>query len=206
MKKITKKCLFCKNIFLALNSEVVRGGGKFCNKTCYHKSRVGKQMGSEQKEKIRQSNIKTKSKSKIPSKKRFLNFIVKDNNGCWVWVGARSHNGYGLFQERTRKQTRAHRFSYKTFNGKIPEGLTIDHLCRNRLCVNPEHLEAVTLKENLLRGNGFIGKNHRKTHCKRGHNITKEENFYMSKTGGRQCKECTRLRYLESQMMRTLTK
>lgn len=109
---------------------------------------------------------------------------------CWPWLAGRTPEGYGRvlwFQ----KQVYAHRLSYELTRGVIPPGLVIDHLCRNTTCVNPDHLEAVTQRENTLRGNGIGGVNAAKTHCPKGHEYT-PENTYMGRYGGRSCRACKR--------------
>lgn len=113
-------------------------------------------------------------------------FIVAPS-GCWEWQGWTSLDGYGELQIN-KKSLRAHRLFYETHKGKIPKGLVIDHLCRNRACVNPEHMEPVTIKENTLRGFGSPAQNKRKTHCKHGHAFTEENTYKIH--GGRFCKTC----------------
>lgn len=123
-------------------------------------------------------------------------YKINTVSGCWEWQhGIRGSLGYGAFWFNG-KQHNAHRFSYEIFKGKIPENLVIDHLCKNPKCVNPNHLEVVTTKENLLRGNTFQAKNAKKTHCPRGHEYNKE-NTYISKRGYRQCKKCNALKSLK---------
>lgn len=127
-----------------------------------------------------------------PALQRFWAKISKDGhafNGvvCWEWLGKVNKAGYGCFSPK-RDSVIAHRWSYEQFVGPIPEGLTIDHLCRNRRCVNPAHLEAVTARVNILRGEGIAGDNARKTHCKRGHLL---EGWNLLKVpGGRACHQC----------------
>lgn len=110
---------------------------------------------------------------------------------CWLWTGAQAYNGYGFF--RAGPLVRAHRFAYEFFVGPIPEGLQIDHLCRVRNCVNPDHLEPVTGQENHRRGNS--GKLEReRTHCPQGHPYD-EANTRWWRGRNRHCRACDRERH-----------
>ena len=113
---------------------------------------------------------------------------VDKSQDCWTWLGSLFKTGYGQFWNG-EKVVRAHRYSYELLKGEIPKGLQLDHLCRNRYCVNPKHLEPVTNRENVLRGNGICGNNARKTHCKNGH-LFNEENTINLKGNRRQCRIC----------------
>lgn len=116
-------------------------------------------------------------------------YIPEPNIGCWLWTSSINENGYGRFTLfAPRRTVSAHRFAYEYYRGTIGDSLTIDHLCRTRSCVNPNHLEAVTMKENIHRGFGHCGNNARKTHCLNGHEL-KDPNLYYFK-GGRICKAC----------------
>lgn len=121
---------------------------------------------------------------------RFWSKVRKTDN-CWLWnaskVTSKSGLSYGEIWTGDRKQL-AHRVSWKMANGSIPEGLTLDHLCRNTLCVRPDHLEVVSLKENILRGNGWAGRNARITHCPRGHVYA--GNNIKPHLRGRSCRSC----------------
>jgi len=108
---------------------------------------------------------------------------------CWLWIAGVSSNGYGSFCLNGRTMA-AHRIAWELLRGAIPDGLTIDHLCRNRICVNPTHMELVTSKENTLRGFNPTAINARKTKCLRGHSLS-GENLYMH-CGGRACRTCRR--------------
>jgi len=121
---------------------------------------------------------------------------VFPTDGCWIWIGERTGRGYGAFglSRPIRKRTAAHRWVYEEVVGPIPNGKQIDHLCRNRLCVHPGHLEAVTVRENILRGNGLPARNARKTHCPRGHSLS-GDNLYLA-DGSRYCRICIKTKSL----------
>ena len=122
--------------------------------------------------------------------------FVEQTETCWYWHGVVGTRGYGVIQGQYQGQHRlffVHRYSYMLHIGEIPETLTIDHLCRNKLCVNPLHLEAVTRWENVRRGDTVTGKNVRKTHCMHGHPFD-ETNTYYTFAGTRICKTCARRR------------
>ena len=116
-----------------------------------------------------------------------------DENGCWNWP-VTDRNGYGRFlitnaAKLIRKMTYTHIVSYETYVGPVPEGLELDHLCRNRACCNPEHLEPVTRRENVHRG--LVGG--RRDACRRGHLYT-PENTYTFPDGRRNCRACRKAR------------
>jgi hypothetical protein len=128
---------------------------------------------------------------------RFWAKVSKTEN-CWMWTGMKSTKGYGLFM-LNGKRKRAHRISYELSIGPIPEGLQLDHLCRNPSCVNPSHLEPVTSRENTLRGIAANptrrnGPRHLKEFCKHGHPYA-GDNLLIGpdrdgKPGRRQCRAC----------------
>lgn len=118
--------------------------------------------------------------------RRFWARVRVDESGCWIYTGALMPTGYG----HSSRNGYAHREAYEAVNGQIAPGLTIDHLCRVRKCVNPAHLEAVTQRENTLRSPIAVAAiNARKTHCKRGHEFT-PENTYTPRSGARICRAC----------------
>jgi len=112
---------------------------------------------------------------------------------CWQWTAGVISTGYGMFHRSKTKGVLAHRYAYELLIGPIPDGLVIDHLCRNRRCVNPAHLEAVTMRVNTRRGLSVSTFNALKTDCPAGHPYS-PENTYISPKGSRICRACARER------------
>lgn len=114
-----------------------------------------------------------------------------DRSGaCWIFTGAIATSGYGRIG-LGKATLQAHRAAYELFVGPIPDGKHIDHLCRNRLCCNPEHLEPVSQAENNRRAGAF--RRSQQTRCSRGHELT-QENSMLTTRGTRQCRECHNMR------------
>lgn len=126
----------------------------------------------------------------IIDKEKFMSKINKTET-CWLWVGTKTVQGYGAFYTNGRN-LKPHRVSYLLFKGPLDCTLVIDHLCRNRICVNPDHLEQVSEIENIYRGTSFAARNKSKTHCYRGHPLT-DDNLNNKRKGGRECIKCTKI-------------
>ena len=114
------------------------------------------------------------------------------NSGCWLWSAATFRGGYGLAW-KDGKNKLAHRVVYEAIVGPIPDGLTLDHKCRVRCCVNPDHLEPVTFRENVLRGMSIPAQQSRQTHRLRGHELS-GSNLRIETNGSRRCKACDNVR------------
>ena len=136
-----------------------------------------------------------------PIKQRFLSKVDFSSSpiGCWIWKGSfggfdpNGNHAYGRFWFM-EKNVMAHKFSYEFIGDKIiPEGFQVDHLCKNQICVNPNHLQAVSQKENSNRSNNPMGINSRRTECIRGHPLS-GINLYIAKNGTRKCKTCIKIR------------
>ena len=118
-------------------------------------------------------------------------YIPVPESGCWLWMGPISSHGYGKIGK-----SYAHRVSYERYRGPIPSELQIDHLCRVRCCVNPDHLEVVTANENKARGVSPAAVHARKTHCIKGHPFDEHNTWYRTMKNGKKSRQCRICRYL----------
>lgn len=112
----------------------------------------------------------------------------RGDDECWPWLGALSYKGYGRVFIDSKSHKPAHRFAYELENGPVSPDLVMDHLCRNRACCNPRHVEPVTTRTNVLRGVGLTAKAAAQTHCKRGHLLSGHN--LLPNPKARECREC----------------
>jgi hypothetical protein len=176
--KIPRVCERCGATFFVTQADLAWSGRRFCSRACYYGTDADRIA-------------------------RFWQKVDKssDANGCWLWT-AHKCRGYGTFGwNGSTKQ--AHRVAYELTIGPIPAGLTIDHLCRNRSCVNPAHLEPVTMKVNVLRGNAVTAINARKTHCIHGHPYDDSNTRRRPMSSHRSCKTCA---FLDNRERKALAK
>ncbi len=135
-----------------------------------------------------------------PPRKIDLDWVFKraapePNSGCWLWMGNISDpRGYARATNLHARSFLAHRLIYEALRGPVPSGLQLDHLCRVRSCVNPDHLEPVTQLENIMRGEGISARNRRKTHCVRGHPFSGSNLLIYRNGKERTCRICACIR------------
>lgn len=131
-----------------------------------------------------------------PIENRFHDkYRVDEDTGCWVWIAYRDRSGYGKVNYR-RKMTQAYRVAYILLIGPIPSGKQLDHLCRNRACVNPDHLEVVDARTNTLRGNTMPAKWVARTHCNYGHPFDEQNTRrYGPDNRWRECRTCAKSKW-----------
>lgn len=167
MKAVEKSCVTCGDRFTVRPYR--KTTANYCKVSC---ARAGK---------------------RTPLKVRFYSKIVAGNNGCNLWIGAKTGTGYGAIQDDapSRKMFLAHQISYLFSKGYIPK--EIDHTCRNTLCVNPLHLEDVSHNENMKRADTALGIRSAKTECPRGHEYNTDNTRHYN--GKRLCRECYRTFY-----------
>jgi hypothetical protein len=127
---------------------------------------------------------------------RFWAKVAVAENGCWEWQASITKHGYGRFSAVGSRPELAHRLAYQALVGQIPSGLVIDHLCRNRRCVNPSHLEVVSADVNTLRGGCPAAVNAKKTHCPNGHPLV-GDHLSVDALGKRRCRTCTNQKALD---------
>jgi len=138
-------------------------------------------------------DVKTIAYLPTGTEARFFSKVHKDpETGCWLWAAGLNRDGYGQFAPAGFTML-AHRWAYTHFVGPIPDGLTIDHLCRVRNCVNPKHMEPVTQRENTLRGETYRAGMVSRTECPAGHPYN-AENTHWYKSRRRVCRICERVR------------
>jgi hypothetical protein len=122
-----------------------------------------------------------------------MNLVGKykiNENGCWIWQHSKQNQGYGVSSFQGKKML-AHRLSYMERYGEIPNGKSLDHLCRVPACINPDHLEPVTHRENIMRSpSAAAALNARKTHCKNGHEYTPENTYTRQRKGRMPERDC----------------
>lgn len=149
------------------------------------------------------TNSKWRGKRNVRSPEERFWAKVRKTHTCWLWLGHLDKDGYGNIRVGLHR-IMAHRFSYKLYYSFIDPNLTINHLCENKSCVNPTHLELISLKGNLMYSDTPAKRNSEKIFCNRGH-LLSGYNLYLPKNGSRQCKRCKTLIMQRIRLKKRLT-
>lgn len=159
---------------------------------------MGSALSLEGEESVMTASTGKQSRKKKPLFSRIGHLIdYEAENGCWEFHGYIMPTGYGQVWDGVHRNALAHRAVFEAVVGPIPEGLHLDHICRNTICVNPEHLEPVTMKVNILRGEGPSALIARTGKCLRGHDLVEGNLYYHphpKKPGRRECLTCRVMR------------
>lgn len=175
--RIARQCETCGGEFLIPEGSAMlrQGRARFCSKSC-----AGVHNGSRARPPVVVPIMERVERHSMP----------EPNTGCWIWFGADDGHGYGQIRVGGRT-LRAMRVVFEILRGPIPGGLQLDHLCRTPACINPDHLEPVSMAENLARG--VAARGGLPTHCRHGHEYT-DANTHIKTDGSRSCRTCNRLR------------
>jgi HNH endonuclease len=186
------RCPVCRS----LDCEIAQGNCHCgCGKPAPIAKKTATKYGHVKGEPVRYINGHYQRSTRLSS----VNYVIDEATGCWVWKRSVTPSGYGHLRDSGRMQY-AHRVYYERSRGVIPAGLQLDHLCRNRRCVNPEHLEPVTGHENTLRGDTIAARRKAQTHCIRGHPFDEANTIRRGRM--RACRECQRRANRESMRKR----
>jgi hypothetical protein len=174
-------------------------GCRACKKIRRHEAYVRWKTNTQGEKKVKKPKtpVAKKSKGVHNTLKDLLARCLIEPDGCWLWTGYCNPQGYGQ-TSLLGESGAAHRIIYEHVVGPVPKGLVLDHLCRQPACVNPAHLEPVTHRENILRGEGLAAQQVKRTHCPYGHPY-EGDNVFIGKSGSRFCRECSRRRSREQQ-------
>lgn len=180
---VAKTCVWCAMEFETRATYVKLGRSRYCSRSCASQASGGPKLKTESE----RFWIKVDKNGPIPIDRH-------DLGNCWIWIAYRNQAGYGWFKLGSRRdgtegQVQAHIWLYEYEIGPVPDGLELDHLCRNRACVRPTHLEAVLHRINVLRGEATSAKNAKKTHCPKNHSYS-GDNLIITSRGTRACRIC----------------